>query len=70
MLIIITGNYNFFNMLAIILGFSLLDDEHINNWFGGSKTQNPESEYRAKMEDFDTGRWLIVSSDVTTGSHQ
>lgn len=41
-LIIITGNYNFFNMLAIILGFSLLDDEHINNWFGGSKTQNPE----------------------------
>ncbi|XP_051889361.1 lipase maturation factor 2a [Pristis pectinata] len=41
-LIIITGNYNFFNMLTIILGFSLLDDQHISNWFGCSKAQNTE----------------------------
>uniref|UniRef100_A0A8C9TD55 Lipase maturation factor n=1 Tax=Scleropages formosus TaxID=113540 RepID=A0A8C9TD55_SCLFO len=34
-LIILTGNYNFFNLLTIILCFSLLDDDHINFWLGG-----------------------------------
>ncbi|KAL2093543.1 hypothetical protein ACEWY4_010855 [Coilia grayii] len=29
-LIILSGNYNFFNLLTIALCFSLLDDEHIN----------------------------------------
>ncbi|XP_060068201.1 lipase maturation factor 2-like isoform X1 [Ylistrum balloti] len=40
-LIILTGNYNFFNLLTIILCFSLLDDEHFgyktgrkSSWLG------------------------------------
>ncbi|XP_007439833.2 lipase maturation factor 2, partial [Python bivittatus] len=33
-LIILTGNYNFFNMLTVVLSFSLLDDEHVGLWLG------------------------------------
>lgn len=29
-LIILSGNYNFFNLLTIALCFSLLDDQHVN----------------------------------------
>ncbi|NXU30899.1 LMF2 factor, partial [Thalassarche chlororhynchos] len=36
-LIILTGNYNFFNMLTIVLAFSLLDEEHVGHWLGRSK---------------------------------
>nr|XP_033814035.1 lipase maturation factor 2 isoform X2 [Geotrypetes seraphini] len=35
--IIITGNYNFFNLLTIALCMSLLDDEHISFWLRRSK---------------------------------
>ncbi|XP_034618983.1 lipase maturation factor 2 [Trachemys scripta elegans] len=37
LLIIITGNYNFFNLLTIVLCFSLLDDEHVGLWLGRGK---------------------------------
>nr|XP_020633600.1 lipase maturation factor 2 [Pogona vitticeps] len=41
-LIIITGNYNFFNLLTIVLCFSLLDDEHVGLWLGrGRKKAGP-----------------------------
>lgn len=33
-LIILSGNYNFFNMLTLVLCLSLLDDEHIRFWLG------------------------------------
>ncbi|NWZ14533.1 LMF2 factor, partial [Agelaius phoeniceus] len=33
-LIILTGNYNFFNVLTIVLAFSLLDEEHVGPWLG------------------------------------
>ncbi|XP_026547394.1 lipase maturation factor 2, partial [Notechis scutatus] len=33
-LIILTGNYNFFNLLTVVLSFSLLDDEHVGLWLG------------------------------------
>ncbi|KAJ8387356.1 hypothetical protein AAFF_G00157330 [Aldrovandia affinis] len=36
-LIILTGNYNFFNLLTIALCFSLLDDDHVNSWIGRGK---------------------------------
>ncbi|XP_078409286.1 lipase maturation factor 2a [Cetorhinus maximus] len=42
-LIIITGNYNFFNLLTIVLGFSLLDDQHAQFWHRRGKKQHPES---------------------------
>lgn len=32
MLIILTGNYNFFNLLTITLCLSLLDDQHVHFW--------------------------------------
>ncbi|XP_042647817.1 LOW QUALITY PROTEIN: lipase maturation factor 2, partial [Tyto alba] len=39
-LIILTGNYNFFNMLTIVLAFSLLDEEHVGRWLGRSKRKH------------------------------
>ncbi|XP_054844645.1 lipase maturation factor 2 [Eublepharis macularius] len=36
-LIILTGNYNFFNLLTITLSFCLLDDEHVGFWLGRSR---------------------------------
>ncbi|XP_074757759.1 lipase maturation factor 2 [Athene noctua] len=40
LLIILTGNYNFFNMLTIVLAFSLLDEEHVARWLGRSKRRH------------------------------
>ncbi|XP_029471161.1 lipase maturation factor 2 [Rhinatrema bivittatum] len=37
MLIVITGNYNFFNLLSIALCISLLDDEHVGFWLRRGK---------------------------------
>lgn len=31
-LIILSGNYNFFNLLTLVLCVSLLDDQHVNFW--------------------------------------
>ncbi|XP_030072156.1 lipase maturation factor 2 isoform X1 [Microcaecilia unicolor] len=42
-LIIITGNYNFFNLLTIALCISLLDDEHVNFWLRRSKKKSSGS---------------------------
>ncbi|XP_033918832.1 lipase maturation factor 2 [Melopsittacus undulatus] len=42
-LIILTGNYNFFNMLTIVLAFSLLDEEHVGRSAGCSKRRNTRS---------------------------
>ncbi|XP_075580733.1 LOW QUALITY PROTEIN: lipase maturation factor 2 [Pelecanus crispus] len=39
-LIILTGNYNFFNMLTVVLAFSLLDEEHVKRWRGGSERKH------------------------------
>ncbi|KAM9293074.1 lipase maturation factor 2 [Morus bassanus] len=39
-LIILTGNYNFFNMLTIVLAFSLLDEEHVGHWLGRSRRRH------------------------------
>ncbi|XP_029008805.1 lipase maturation factor 2a [Betta splendens] len=43
-LIILSGNYNFFNLLTIVLCLSLLDDEHIHFWLRkAEKTNNHDS---------------------------
>ncbi|XP_042191166.1 lipase maturation factor 2a [Callorhinchus milii] len=42
-LIIVTGNYNFFNLLSIVLSFSLLDQEHIDFWLRSSKKRRSRS---------------------------
>ncbi|KAK2842208.1 hypothetical protein Q5P01_012408 [Channa striata] len=43
-LIILTGNYNFFNLLTIILCLSLLDDQHVHFWMCKAyKTSNNDS---------------------------
>ncbi|KAM9205208.1 lipase maturation factor 2 [Mergus octosetaceus] len=42
-LIILTGNYNFFNALTIVLAFSLLDEEHVAYWLGRSKKKHASS---------------------------
>ncbi|KAJ8003120.1 hypothetical protein DPEC_G00166070 [Dallia pectoralis] len=40
-LIILSGNYNFFNLLTIALCLSLLDDQHIYFWLRKKYTPNP-----------------------------
>ncbi|KPP65388.1 lipase maturation factor 2-like [Scleropages formosus] len=42
-LIILTGNYNFFNLITIILCFSLLDDDQVGSWFGHGKKKKGKS---------------------------
>lgn len=41
MLIILSGNYNFFNLLTLTMCLSLLDDEHIYFWLRKKYTPNP-----------------------------
>lgn len=43
-LIILTGNYNFFNALTIVLAFSLLDEEHVGRWMGRGKRKHGSCE--------------------------
>ncbi|XP_070687148.1 lipase maturation factor 2a [Pempheris klunzingeri] len=43
-LIVLTGNYNFFNLLTLTLCTSLLDDQHVHFWLRkGDKITNKES---------------------------
>lgn len=42
-LIVVTGNYNFFNLLTIVLSISLLDQEHIDFWLQNSKKRHSRS---------------------------
>uniref|UniRef100_A0A8C5BXL2 Lipase maturation factor n=1 Tax=Gadus morhua TaxID=8049 RepID=A0A8C5BXL2_GADMO len=39
-LIILSGNYNFFNLLTLALCLSLLDDQHVNFWLRKPQTTN------------------------------
>ncbi|XP_065496143.1 lipase maturation factor 2 [Caloenas nicobarica] len=40
LLIILTGNYNFFNVLTIVLASSLLDEEHVGRWLGRTRKRH------------------------------
>ncbi|XP_074997112.1 lipase maturation factor 2 isoform X1 [Calonectris borealis] len=53
-LIILTGNYNFFNMLTIVLAFSLLDEEHMGRWLGRSK--------RKQASTWPPSLWAVLST--------
>lgn len=44
LLIILTGNYNFFNALTIVLAFSLLDEEHVGRWLGRTRRRHSSGE--------------------------
>ncbi|XP_033490744.2 lipase maturation factor 2a [Epinephelus lanceolatus] len=47
-LIILTGNYNFFNLLTIALCLSLLDDQHVNFWLRkADKTSDNDSKLQS-----------------------
>ncbi|KAM8891710.1 lipase maturation factor 2a [Spinachia spinachia] len=47
-LIILTGNYNFFNLLTLALCLSLLDDQHVNFWLRkADKSSNDDSKLRS-----------------------
>ncbi|XP_077196643.1 lipase maturation factor 2 isoform X2 [Paroedura picta] len=39
-LIVLTGNYSFFNLLTVALCFSLLDDDHVAFWLGRSRKKS------------------------------
>ncbi|KAM4618940.1 lipase maturation factor 2a [Polymixia lowei] len=39
-LIMLSGNYNFFNLLTLVLCLSLLDDQHVHFWLGKAQTTN------------------------------
>ncbi|MCJ8733656.1 hypothetical protein PDJAM_G00226140 [Pangasius djambal] len=57
-LIILSGNYNFFNLLTILLCFSLLDDEHVNFWLYRRTQQKEKSSLQAAMA------WACVVVEV------
>uniref|UniRef100_A0A8D3DPE7 Lipase maturation factor n=1 Tax=Scophthalmus maximus TaxID=52904 RepID=A0A8D3DPE7_SCOMX len=45
-LIIVSGNYNFFNLLTLTLCLSLLDDQHVHFWLRKANMTNNTSESR------------------------
>ncbi|KAM6095244.1 lipase maturation factor 2 isoform 1-T1 [Chlamydotis macqueenii] len=40
LLIVLTGNYNFFNALTVVLACSLLDEEHVGRWLGRGRRRH------------------------------
>lgn len=56
-LIILTGNYNFFNVLTIVLAFSLLDEEHLGRWLGRPRRRHGTGETPGPT--FGWGRHLL-----------
>jgi hypothetical protein len=42
LMIMVTGNYNFFNLLTIVLCLSLMDDNYIRSWMGKPPMGNDE----------------------------
>ncbi|XP_015263345.1 PREDICTED: lipase maturation factor 2, partial [Gekko japonicus] len=42
-LIVLTGNYNFFNLLTVTFCFSLLDDDHVGLWLGRGRKKTGSS---------------------------
>ncbi|NXX75362.1 LMF2 factor, partial [Urocolius indicus] len=54
-LIILTGNYNFFNMLTIVLAFSLLDEEHVRHWLGRGKRRHTSTSWPPSLWSFLSG---------------
>ncbi|KAG7332884.1 hypothetical protein KOW79_003019 [Hemibagrus wyckioides] len=57
-LIILSGNYNFFNMLTIVLCFSLLDDEHVSFWLCRRRQQMERNSLQAVLS------WVCVVVEV------
>ncbi|KAF4091883.1 hypothetical protein AMELA_G00042060 [Ameiurus melas] len=57
-LIILSGNYNFFNLLTIVLCFSLLDDEHVDFWLCRRTQAKETSSPRAALA------WVCVVVEV------
>lgn len=66
LLIILTGNYNFFNMLTIVLAFSLLDEEHVGRWLGRTRRRHSSGEAPAPR----FVEWGPVSAIPGTGRGQ
>uniref|UniRef100_A0A672PIW1 Lipase maturation factor n=1 Tax=Sinocyclocheilus grahami TaxID=75366 RepID=A0A672PIW1_SINGR len=57
--IILSGNYNFFNILTITLCMSLLDDQHVNFWLRRS-TPKTETSFQTLFS------WLAVMLEIGT----
>uniref|UniRef100_A0A673GBC6 Lipase maturation factor n=1 Tax=Sinocyclocheilus rhinocerous TaxID=307959 RepID=A0A673GBC6_9TELE len=58
--IILSGNYNFFNILTITLCMSLLDDRHVNFWL---RRSTPKTESTSLQTLFS---WLAVMLEICT----
>ncbi|XP_016308495.1 lipase maturation factor 2-like [Sinocyclocheilus anshuiensis] len=58
--IILSGNYNFFNILTITLCMSLLDDQHVNFWL---RRSTPKTESTSLQTLFS---WLAVMLEIGT----
>lgn len=57
-LIILSGNYNFFNLLTIMLCFCLLDDEHVDFWLCRRTQAKEKSSLQAALA------WVCVVVEV------
>lgn len=67
MLIVMTGNYNFFNLLTLTLCLSLLDDQHVHFWLrkaariGNNGMINLPGVYMCKLCKFVKCRKIKIS---------
>ncbi|EDO46305.1 predicted protein, partial [Nematostella vectensis] len=72
LLIILTGNYNFFNLLAVLACFSILDDEHIKfifpSWLG--KVKRYLRKYAFMFTIGTVAYWTLLLFDLRFSSKQ
>ncbi|KAJ8249826.1 hypothetical protein COCON_G00230420 [Conger conger] len=52
--IILTGNYNFFNLLTLALCFSLLDDDAVGSWLGRGKRKKAKKSWPETIHSWTT----------------
>lgn len=55
-LIILSGNYNFFNLLTVTLCLSLLDDEHVHFWL--------RKPYHSRLSESGLWSWLCYAVEL------
>eukprot|EP00063_Salmo_salar_P005631 XP_013980466.1 PREDICTED: lipase maturation factor 2 isoform X2 [Salmo salar] len=67
-LIILSGNYNFFNLLTLTMCLSLLDDEHIYFWLRKKYTPNPNQGSSLRWAGFvvEIAVWALIGLGTVT----
>ncbi|KAK7160544.1 hypothetical protein R3I93_008249 [Phoxinus phoxinus] len=62
--IILSGNYNFFNILTITLCLSLLDDQHVNFWLRRPTLKTESSMDKSSLQNLFSGLAVMLEVSV------